>query len=127
MNQLCALVVGIPLVLFITPFFYILRSELVYWALLLISLLFPWIAFEIVRNDLWNYDVIWFVTSINSTTLLVLYKLFDRLILKLFDRPLFITWRGHYLPMNEGWLDLFFQLLLIALPAFWFGIGSWIF
>jgi hypothetical protein len=127
MNALVTLVVAIPLVLFNSPLSYILRSEIVYWAMLLVSLLFPWIAYEIIQNDLGKYDVFWFVTTVNMTTCLGLYKLFDQIILKLYNRHLFISWKGHYLHKNESWLDLIMQLILILLPAIWFWIGVAIF
>lgn len=128
MNLLAALSVGIPLFLFNTPLSYILRSAIVYWSLLLASLLFPWIAFEIVQNDLGKCDVMWFVTTINSTIELILYKVFDRIILKTKGRHLYFYWRGrNYMPLSESWLDLIFQLLLTGIPILWFWIGQAIF
>jgi hypothetical protein len=128
MNLLAALSVVIPLFLFNTPLSYILRSAIVYWSLLLASLLFPWIAFEIVQNDLGKYDVMWFVTTINSTIELILYKVFDRITLKTKDRHLYFYWRGrNYLSLSESWLDLIFQLLLTGIPILWFWIGQAIF
>jgi len=128
MYTLGAFAVLIPLVLFMTPLSYILRSGIVYWSLLLASLLFPWIAFEIVQNDLGKYDAVWFMTAINMTAVLVLYKLFDRIILKTKDRHLFLYWRGRSsFPPNESLLDMFFQFFLMILPVCWIWIGQAIF
>lgn len=127
MNVLAALVIIIPLILFLTPISMILRSEIVYWSLLLTSLLFPWIAFEIVRNGLGNYDLMWFLATVNSTIVLGLYKLFDRFILKTKGRHLFISWKGHYLHTDDSWLDLIFQIILMMIPVLWIGIWKWIF
>ncbi len=127
MNVLAALAVIIPLVLFTTPLSYILRSEIVYWSMLLASLLFPWIAYEIVQNDLGKYDVFWFVAAVNSTIVLGLYKLFDRFMLKIKGRHLFISWRGHYLHTDDSWLDVIFQIVLMVVPALWFWVGQALF
>lgn len=127
MNVLAAIVVVIPLLMFTTPLSYILRSEIVYWSLLLASLLFPWIAFEIVQNGLWKYDLMWFLVTMNATIALVLYKLFDRIILKIKGRRLFFFWRGHSLPMEESWLDAVFQVFLMMLPLLWIFIGKAVF
>lgn len=127
MNELSSFVLIFPLILFITPIAAILRSEIVYWSMLLASLLFPWIAFEIVQNGLGDYNGTWFETTVSPTAVLLLYKLFDRIILKLFGRHLFITWRGHYLSMNEGWLDILLQVILIFSPVAWFWMGEAVF
>ena len=123
MHQPLAIVILIPIILFVTPVSAILKSGMIYWSLLLASLLFPWIAFEIVQHDLGIYDENWFVVSVSLTTALWLYKLFDRCILKLKGRPLFITWRHHTLPLKESWLDLIFQYILIFLPLTFLLIG----
>ncbi|MNK05396.1 hypothetical protein D3C87_232780 [compost metagenome] len=118
------LVFIIAIILFMTPISRVLRSEIVYWSCLIASLLFPWIAYEVVRNELGTYDVNWFVSTITLTTLLLLYKLFDNYILRTRGRNLFIAYRGHHLGMKEGWLDLIFQFILIFLPLIWFFIGK---
>ncbi len=124
MDHLLEIVVLIPIILFVTPIAVILRSGIVYWSLLSGSLLFPWIAFEIVQNDLGIYDVNWFVVTVGLTTDLSLYKLFDKYILKIKGRHLFITWRRHTLPLKESWLDLIFQYILIFLPLIFLLIGG---
>lgn len=89
----------------------ILRSEIVYWSLFLVaSLLFPCLAYLIVQNGLGNYDVAWFITAIGLTSTLLMYKLFDQLVLKLFDRHLFITWKGHYCLLIKGGEMRFYNL-----------------
>lgn len=119
MNELSSFVLIFPFILFITPIAAILRSEIVYWSMLLASLLFPWIAFEIVQNGLGDYNGKWFETTVSPTAVLLLYKLFGR--------HLFITWRGHYLSMNEGWLDILLQVILIFSPVAWFWMGEAVF
>jgi len=127
MNQLFSIVFILPIVLFVIPLGFVLRSEIVFWSALFASLLFPWIAYEIVQNDLGNYDLYWFVASVSPTTLLFLYKLFDWVILKLYNRHLFITWKGYSLPIKEGWLDLIMQFVLISSTLIWFWVGKAIF
>jgi len=127
MHQPLEIVIIIPIILFVTPVAVILRSGIIYWSLLLGSLLFPWIAFEIVQNDLGIYDANWFVVTASLTTDLGLYKLFDKCILKMKGRHLFIAWRHHTLPLKESWLDLIFQYILIFLPLFLLLIGREIF
>lgn len=127
MNQLFSIVFILPIILFVIPIGFVLRSEIVFWSVLLTSLLFPWIAYEIVQNDLGKYDLYWFVVSVSPTTLMCLYKLFDWVILKLYKRHFFITWKGNYLPLKEGWLDLIMQFVLIFSTQIWFWVGKAIF
>ena len=127
MNILSGIVTAIPIFLFVSPIAVILRSKIVYWSLLVASLLFPWIAYLIVRNGLGSYDAAWFITTVGLTTTLLMYKLFDLLILKVFDRHLFISWNNNYPPLNQGWLDIPLQFILIFSPVFWFWIGKAIF
>lgn len=127
MNQLFSIAFIVPVILFIAPIGVVLRSEIVYWSMLVASLLFPWIAYEIVENNLGTYDVKWFVSTVTLPALFLLYKLFDRCILKLKGRHLFLAWKGYHLPTNESWLDLIFQIFLMMSPLVWFEIGKWIF
>lgn len=127
MKTLFAIVLVIPIILFIIPLFFVLRSEIVYWSLLLASLLFPWIAYEIVQNNLGEYNVEWFVVSISTTTVLGLYKLFDWIILKLFGRHVRLFWQRREFPKNAEWIDLIMKVILISLPIIWFWIGRTIF
>lgn len=128
MNQLFAFICVTPFFLFGLPSVsFILRFEIVYWPLLAVSLIFPWISYELVQNNLGNYDEYWFVSTVTLPVLMLLYKLFDNYMLRIKKRHLFTLWSARNLPINEGWTDILMQVILIVSPLFWLLIGAVVF
>ncbi|WP_343606717.1 hypothetical protein [Fluviicola sp.] len=110
----------------LTPAHYLLRAYFMYVLFLLISLLFPWITFELIINDLgsWN-DPYYLGATFIPLSFMMLYKLFDSIIRKRYDRHLHIVFHRNYAGFKGEWLDLFFQLILLFSPLVFIPLGKW--
>lgn len=98
-----------------------------YVLFLLIALLFPWITFELVMNDLGTQnDVFYLGATFSPLVFMIQYTLFDRIIRKKYDRHLYIVIHRNYHSFKGDWLDLFFQLVLTFSPLVLLQFGRWL-
>lgn len=125
--------------LFLTPTFTIIlpmlhkifRNTSVYIFSIIFSLaVFLIFAFKI-KNVEESDKEIYFVCCFTPITFLILYKFFDYIITRKFNRNIYFF--ANFIGYKDGesensnWLDKSFQMILFIIPAFWYYIGTLIF
>ncbi len=112
----------------LTPAYYLLRGYFLYYLFLGISLLFPWIAYELMSNGLEPCNTSLLVAAFSPLLFMILFKWFDKIIQKRYNRHLYFHFKGYYFgSFRESWLDLIFQLSLSFSPFLIALIGKLIF